>query len=137
MVPHSHLPTNHSVVLNNRASANARLGCNYNAFAYVYVVCDLDHVVDFRSSPNARNTKGRPINAGICADFHIIFNNYCSDLWEFDVSIRPAHVPEPIRANHCSGMNNHAISNGYTVVDHNTGMDHAILTNRNTIAYKT
>jgi len=59
-------------------------------------VCDLDHVVDFPFSPNARNTKGRPIMQEFAPISNIIFNNYCSDLWEFDVSIRPAHVPEPI-----------------------------------------
>src|SRR5205814_4725413 len=67
------------------------------------------------------------VDARIRADFHIVFNDDFPHLRKFDVRGAIFDETEAVGPNHCTGVNDHPVSNGYIFIYDNARMERAIV----------
>ena len=111
-------------VSDNSASCNARLRRDATILADNHVVRDLHEVIQLRATLDVRRREGCPVNGGIRANFHVILNNYRSDLGDFVVQRRAfltacayRREAEPITADNRPAVNNHPVTDGDFLAD--------------------
>ena len=64
-------------------------------------VGDVHQVVDFRAGLNSRLSDRRPIDGGVRADLHVVFDDHVGDLRNLEVrAVRLLREPEPVAADH-------------------------------------
>ena len=101
MIAHSDLSADHAIVFDDGRAGNAGLRGNDDALADLDVVRDLNEIVNFRAFADASFAECAAINAGVRADFHIVFDYHRSDLRKFYIAVRAvAHIAETVRAYH-------------------------------------
>src|SRR5688572_11556704 len=85
MARHAHLTRNRDIVLNDRTAGNADLTRRQPASTNRATVRGLREVIDSGARPDPRLADGRAIDSAVCADFHVIFNDYTAELRDFFV----------------------------------------------------
>src|SRR5262249_3426522 len=111
MTRNSDLACEDHVSADLRASGKADLSTEQCVFANVGSVTDLNKVVDFRSTADARFADGTAIDRRICADLNVILENDYSRLYDFVIAaIFLLCVSKAIRADLRAILQNHAVS---------------------------
>src|SRR6185436_9978899 len=132
--PKTDLPADHAIVFDGDAAADSGLGRNDYALPDVTVVANVHHVVQLRAAADSRASQRGAIDAGLSAQFDLVFNYHRADLGKLVMTLLIANIAETIGADHDSGMKNHAVSNGHVVVNHDVRMNHAIAADGDMVA---
>src|SRR6185369_15593761 len=119
VVGNADLPAHNRVLTDHAASRHAGLRCDHYVLAHLDVVTNMHQVVNFCSAADARLLERAPIDRGIGANIHVIFNFKASDLRElFGLPCGLiAHVAEPITSQHGPGVYDDSVSQSSTWVD--------------------
>src|SRR5438132_1038013 len=104
VIAHADLAPDHTIVLDNGASGDTRLGGNDDAFSYLHVVRNLDKIIDFGSFADAGFTQGAAVYARIGSYLNIVLNDDRANLRKLNISIRSSNVSKAVRANYDPGM---------------------------------
>src|SRR5689334_7026947 len=88
----------------------------------------MDHVVELGAAPDARTTQRRPIDTTVRANLDVVFNHDRSDLRKLLVSEIVTHVTKSICTETHARVQDHAISNRDSVVQHDIRMQDTIVT---------
>ena len=83
---------------------------NDRVFADLDVVRDLDEIIELDAAADDRRLEGSPVDAGICADLHVVFDDHLADLGKLDVAFTVPDESEAVRTNHCTGVDNDPVS---------------------------
>src|SRR5439155_10660088 len=75
MPGHADLAGENHASANLRAAGEADLGAEQRIFADVGRMPDLDQIVYFCATPNARFANRRPVHGGVGADLYIVFEH--------------------------------------------------------------
>src|SRR5512139_2113096 len=98
MVPYTNLSCEHNAIADLHTSANTDLGNYYTIFAYYNVMAYLDEVIYLCSGTYNCVSCRRPVYGNICADLHIVFNDYSADLRYLIVHSLFKYISKTIRA---------------------------------------
>src|SRR4030081_3594220 len=123
VIAKTNLASDHAIIFNGNAAANARLRRDYHAFADVTVVTDVHHVINLRAAADARATQRRAIDAGVSAQFDVVFDQHGPNLGKLVITRLAAYVTETIRANDNARMEDDAIAYGYAIFQENVRMN--------------
>src|SRR4030095_8968578 len=88
-----------------------------------------NHIVDLRATANSGAPKRRAIDASVRSQFDIVFNDHRSDLRELVVTHFPAYVTKAISAYDYARVQDHIITNRYTIFEKNVRVNHTIAAN--------
>ena len=112
MLSDSDLPAQNDVVLDHDAAREAGLRGDHYVFADLAVVADVDQVVNLRAPADARDFQSAPVDGGVGADLHMVFDFQASDLGEFFVASGGfvAHVTEAVAAENRARMDDHVVA---------------------------
>ena len=120
------LSSNQGLGADRRTAGNARLRGNQGVLADFDVVRNLNQVVQFDPAANDRGLQRSAIDAGIRADFDIIFDDDSSHLRELDMTLAVTDETKSIRADHCAGMDDDAVSDRHVFVDDDSWIQRAL-----------
>jgi hypothetical protein len=81
-----------------------------SVFPNIYVVSNVDEVVQFRANPDFRAIEGSAIDRRICSDFYVILNFHLAYLWKFPALPALSNVAKAVRADHGTGMQDYTVS---------------------------
>ena len=115
------------VMAENAGARDARLGGDHGVRTNLYVMANMDQIIDFHASGDAGIVQRAAINGGIRSDFHIVANFDNPHLRKFPVAALAKRVAETVRAQYGSGMDLHAIADAHVRVQCNARMDAAIV----------
>ena len=110
--------------LDHDAAADSRLRGDNDALADVTVMTNVDHVVELRATSDARASERRAIDAGVSADFDVVFDHHSSDLWKLLIAEFVTNVTEAIGADTDAGVKYDAVADRHAVVQNNVRMKH-------------
>lgn len=85
MIAESDLAADNAVIFDYCAAGDPRLRGDDASLADLYVVPDLNKIVDLRTRADPRFAKRSAINARVCADLDIVFDYDCSDLGKLNI----------------------------------------------------
>ena len=126
MSRHANLSAKHAPVANLGRTGHADLGRHHGILANFAVVGNLDEVVKLHAPAHIGAAHRGAVNAGICADFHVVLNGYDADLRYFLISVWRGGETEAVGTDHSAGMERHAVAELATVVNRGVGENHAI-----------
>ncbi len=136
VIAETHLPADDTVVLDRNAARNARLGRDHTAFADVYVVADLDQIVDLRTLADPRLAESPTVDAGISPDLYVVFEDDRTDLRKFDVAfIAVADISEAVRSDHNARMQDHTVADHRIIFNEYVRMQDTFTADIDVIAY--
>jgi len=100
MVSDSDLPGDNAIALNDRASADSRLGGDHNVAANLDVVSDVDKVVELYAIADDSGIEGSAVDGRIRSNLNIVTNDQGADLRKLFVSagLRVADESETVTA---------------------------------------
>src|SRR5450432_1773898 len=78
-----HLSAEHTILPHLSRSCHHAMRRKIGVLSDLYIVGDMDQVVEFYSFAQDRRTKRSPVNGAIGADLHIIFYQHIPDLGYF------------------------------------------------------
>jgi hypothetical protein len=136
MIDDSDTSAQHDVLTDSGTSGYARLRGDKRIFAYSYIVCDLDQVVDFDASPNGRLSKGSAVYGGVGADLHVVLHFHNPHLWDFNPLVTLPRVAKSIAPDDHASVQHHSVSHPTPVADNHIRMEHTILSNPNLFSQK-
>src|SRR5262245_59409009 len=87
MLANPDLTANQAMRSDARTAGDAGLRGNHCVFANLHVVGDLDEVVQLHAASNHGTLERAAVNASICPDFDVIFDDDRPNLGEFHVSV--------------------------------------------------
>ena len=135
MIAETDLSSDNAIIFDDGRTRNSGLRSDDDPLADLDVVRDLDEIVNLCSAADTRFAQCAAVNAGICADFHVVADGHCSDLREFYITVRAVtHVAETIRADTNSAMQNRIITDGAAVFDKDVRVNHTVLADSHVIA---
>src|SRR2546430_5652264 len=134
VIAETHLSANYAIIFNRYAATDTGLRCDHNPLANVAVMTDMNQIVDLRAATDPRAAQSRAIDAGICPQLNIIFNDNRADLRKLVIANVVAHVPKSIGAYDYAGMQNDPISNRHSVFEKYVWVNHAIVADCNVVA---
>jgi hypothetical protein len=89
------------------------------AFSRLYIMRDLDKIINLCSGPDKRIAEFSPINTAIRADFDAVFENHPAIMGYQPMRTVDKGVPEPRCANRRIRLNNAGISDLTIVINDN------------------
>src|SRR6478752_6944315 len=120
MSSNTNLSANNRIISQFSASRNASLCGHYGMSTYIYIVRDLNQIIELRSLSNEGRAHCCSINCSIRTNFYIVFNYYIANLWDFIVSAI------------CLWCKTKTIATNYRIrMDINTTSNHATIINLN------
>src|SRR5262245_26929130 len=137
MFANADLPADQALVPYEGTARDSCLRRNDRMLAHLNVVSDLNEVIEFRSTANHSSLQRTPIDAGVCTDLDIVFNNDLADLRKLHVAFAILHVTKPIGPDHRARMNNDAVSDRHIFIDDNSRIQRAIRTNDGSLSHVT
>src|SRR5882757_4146468 len=99
-----------------------------------YVVRDLDEVIDLGPLANHRLAKGRTIDCRPGSDLHIVLYSHNACLRDLVMSAFMCDETVSVRADHNTCVNDAAVSNSRSIVDHDVGIDDCFVADDNILA---
>src|SRR5262245_61449558 len=78
----SDLSSDQTICTDRGTAGDAGLGSDHGMLADLDVVCDLDEVVEFDAASNDSCLERASVNAGVRADFDVVFDDNLSNLRE-------------------------------------------------------
>ena len=112
---------------NCRTAGDTCLRGDDRVLADFNVVGNLDQVIKLHAAANDGRFERSPIDAGVRADFDIIFDDHLSYLWKFNARDAVFNETESIGADNSAGVNDHAISDLDIFIDNNPGIQRAVI----------
>ena len=122
-----HLACQNDPVADFRRAGHPDLGAHNTAHTYVYVVPDLDEVINFCIVANDRAGNFGAVNAGIGLHFYIVAQNHIADLRDFLVASVVKCKPETVRADFSPGLQNNVIFQYALLADNDLRVNVAVL----------
>src|SRR5678815_3212307 len=108
MVSKADLTAHHRVILDHHAATAPRLRREHDALANVAVVTHVNHIVELRTTPDARATQRSAVNARVRADLDVVFDHNRADLRKLLITEIMTHVTKTISAQTNAGVQYHA-----------------------------
>src|SRR5258706_4111099 len=129
VIPNPSLPAHHHAVFNDAASRNPHLRRKNHILAHDNVVSHMHQIVDLRSPPNHGRIQRSTVDGRVRSNLHVIPNPQRSHLWKFFIFPRlpVPDIPKPIARQHRPSMDNDAISQRRTRINHNPRINLALL----------
>ncbi len=94
----------------------------------LYIVGDLDQVINFGSFPDAGRSDGTAVNTAVAANFHIILQDYIAQLRNLLKTIFCRLETEAIGANYSVAVHDAVITNHTVVVDPDPAVQNTVFT---------
>src|SRR6202042_3968026 len=101
---------NHAAPADHRAAGDAGAGGDGGMSADDHVVAYLDLIVQFDAILDNRIIDGAPINGGVGPDLHVIADSHAAHLRHLYPAAGVVRKTEPIRTDHCTGVQDTALS---------------------------
>src|SRR5262249_60720483 len=98
------LPGEHHTAGDSARSRDADLSHNDRRLANHGIMANLHEVVDLRAATDHRLPEGRAVHRRVGPDLHVVLHDDPTDLGDLPVSLAIEDVPEPVAADHASGM---------------------------------
>src|SRR6185312_808354 len=117
MAHNAYLASNHAIAAYFGRACHTRLGCNYRIFSYLYIVAYLYQVIQLNSFMYNGGTHSSPVDSGIRAYFHIVFNNHIAYLRHFAIVVFViGYKSESVRAYYYTRMQGAVVAYNRIVV---------------------
>jgi len=129
VVSDSHLPSDGYTVPEGAASRDARLRGNNGMCADLYVVSDMNQVVDLHSFADLGRLERTAVDRRIATDFDVVADFHPTDLREFLVTSLAENVPKTIAADYDARVQLYAIAEPRASVESDTRMQPATFPN--------
>src|SRR5262245_59012072 len=125
MLAYADLASDQAIRPDRGAAGNSGLSRDHCIFADLDVVGDLDEIIELHAPADDCRLEGSPIDAGICPDLNIVFDDHLADLRELDVALTVPDKPETIRANHGARMDDDPVSDFDVLIYNDSRMQRA------------
>ena len=123
------LATNHYIVTNFCAAANARKCCYYCITTYLYIVSYLQQIIKLGAGSYNSTSYSSSINGSIASYFYTVFNNYIANLRNFfKTAIGLWCKAKAITAYYCACMYYYFAAYNTIVVYFYAGVNNAVVT---------
>jgi len=129
MLSYADLSAENRMIANRGAAGYPRLCGNHRVRSNLDVVRDLNEVVELCPSSDDGRFERTAVDAGICADFHVVFDDHAPHLRELYVTIAIPHEAEPIRSDDSSGMDDHVAPNLHVGINRHSRVQDAAVAN--------
>ena len=112
---------------------------NDHVFSNVYVVSDVNEIIDFRSPPDAGHIQGSAIKCSVRADFDVILDLQPTDLREFFVAtvFGIPHVSETVASQHGTRVDDDSITEPGAGINGDVGIEPTVFSQDNAGAQHT
>src|SRR5581483_1393690 len=119
MVRNPDLPSDDNSFFKDGTAREAGLSRDYDVLANLYIVADVNQIIDFRASRNASYVQRAAIEGTVGANFDVVLDLESAYLREFVVApcFPVAHETETIASQNCAGMNHHSVPESRTGID--------------------
>jgi len=137
MVAHPALSTKHDTPTKFAATRNAYLRNQNTVFTYMHIMSNLHQIIYLRATTYHRLAHLRTVNAGIGANFHIIFYENRTHVSDLLMMVPHPPVSKTVRPYRRIGVNDHPVANCTVRINHNVRRQQALVTNRHTTSDNT
>src|ERR1043166_3040897 len=134
MIAETNLTSNDAIIFNRDAAADASLGRNDDALADVTVMTDVNHVVELCALAYSCPPQGSAIHGSVGPQLNVIFDDHCPDLRKLVITHVITNIPESVRADNYSGVQDDSIANRDAVLQKNVRMNNAGIADGHVIA---
>ena len=97
--------------------------------ANLNVVCNVHQIVNLAPLSNDGWPKSAAVDGSVCANLHIVMNDDDPHLQHLAVPTFIKHIAVSIGANHCAGVNAHAVAHLASGIDHHVRMEPRVIAN--------
>src|SRR5262245_46938887 len=134
MVAETNLTSNHAIIFNRNAAANAGLRRDHDSLSDITVVPDVDHVVQLGAFSDSGPSERPAIDRCVGAQLNIIFDYHRSDLRKLVITHVTPNIAKAVGSDDYSSMQDHAMANRHAVLQKNVRMNDTVVTDGYVIA---
>src|SRR5262245_19124650 len=128
MVAETNLTSNHAIIFNRDAAADASLRCDHDSLSDITVVPDVYHVVQLGAFSDSRPSECPAIDRCVRAQLNVIFDDHRPDLRKLVITHVITNIPESVRADDYARVQDDAIANRDAIFKKDIRMNYAITT---------
>jgi hypothetical protein len=124
----ANLPGEHDVMAERRTPCDTHLRREKRVRAYPNAVRDLHQIVDLGAALDPRLANGWPIDGGVRANLHVVFDHDDRVLGNLDVLTgRRRHESEAVAADHRAILDDDPMSEDGALADRHSRVQHAVI----------